>query len=465
MRGAPRGPTTARALTTAEQAECTRGVDSRESSACPTEMARTKAKDVFTPGAFPTHTYVARDTGLEAKLRNALSTTGQIVSLSGPSKAGKTVLVEKVVGKDNLIPVSGASIEVASDVWERALDWMGLPHETTTTKAGTTTVSGQVGGKAEANVVVAKGEVNAGVGGSIGGHYGQATRVARRGLHQVQKEIAGSDFVLLLDDFHYMPRAVQDEVAKQVKEAVRLDIKIVTAAVTHRADDVIRANPELRGRVMAIDLDYWRREELTQIASLGFQQLNASVGPQVLERFATESAGSPQLMQAICLQAAFLLDLYEARDKLVTLAINSEMQKKVLEATASVANFRSLFDVLDAGPPLRGQERKTYTFNDGTEGDVYRCVLKAIAAEPLLLSFDHDDFQKRVRSLCKSDPPVGSSITSTCSHMSKLALDKFPRERVIDWDETKSVLDIPDPYLMFFLRWSGCLQEESAGHR
>jgi hypothetical protein len=43
--------------------------------------------------------------------------------------------------------------------------------------------------------------------------------------------------------------------------------------------------------------------------------------------------------------------------------------------------------------------------------------------------------------------------------MAKLAEDKFPKERVIDWDDQKQVLDIPDPYLAFFLRWSGRLME------
>ena len=43
--------------------------------------------------------------------------------------------------------------------------------------------------------------------------------------------------------------------------------------------------------------------------------------------------------------------------------------------------------------------------------------------------------------------------------MTKLAQDKFPAERVIDWDEHKQILDIPDPYLLFYLRWSGRLRE------
>ena len=43
-----------------------------------------RAVDVFTPGSFPTHTYVERgDHDLEAELRRTLATPGQIVSLAG----------------------------------------------------------------------------------------------------------------------------------------------------------------------------------------------------------------------------------------------------------------------------------------------------------------------------------------------------------------------------------------------
>jgi hypothetical protein len=66
---------------------------------------------VFVPGAYPQHTYIERtQQGFESTLRDALDTPGQIISLSGPSKSGKTVLVERVVGRDSLIAISGVSI-------------------------------------------------------------------------------------------------------------------------------------------------------------------------------------------------------------------------------------------------------------------------------------------------------------------------------------------------------------------
>ena len=81
-----------------------------------------QATEVFTPGSFPKRTYVEPPgENLEQQLRDALETVGQIVSLAGPSKSGKTVLVEKVVGRDMLIPITGAGIRSTEDLWTRNL--------------------------------------------------------------------------------------------------------------------------------------------------------------------------------------------------------------------------------------------------------------------------------------------------------------------------------------------------------
>jgi hypothetical protein len=296
-------------------------------------------------------------------------------------------------------------------------------------------------------------------GGSINASTEGTRAYERRGLTQVVEEIASSDFVVLLDDFHYMSRGVQAETAKSIKEAVRLGVKICTAAVRHRGDDVVRANPELRGRVRAIDLNYWTLPELSSIAEIGFGALNAKVEARAIDQFAREAAGSPQLMQLICLNACFVLDLREQLQSPRMVTVADVTVRQILEQTSASTDFRSLVDVLDDGPRTRGTERKTYRFWDDSQGDVYRCVLKAVAADPPRLSFSYDELTRRTDAVCSGDAPVGSSVTGTCLHMSRLAQERFPNERVIDWDEQKTLLDIPDPYLLFYLRWSGRLLE------
>jgi hypothetical protein len=420
-----------------------------------------KATTVFTPGAFPLYTYVERtNKRYEERLRDAIDTQGQVISISGPSKSGKTVLVERVVGTGNLITITGAGINRPDDVWSRILDHLAVPTEVFVSNAEE--MGASIGGEVKGGVnipLVVTGEASGKAEGRVGRQKAQANTSHRRGLSQVIDEISNSELTVLIDDFHYMSRELQEEVAKQIKEAARQGVKIITASVSHRSDDVVRANPELRGRVTAIDLEYWNEDDLLAIAYQGFRVLHAELNTKVYGSFAKEAAGSPQLMQAVCLNACFELDLRHKLAIQQSFNVSKPDSNRIYERTAASTDFRSLVDVLDSGPKTRGTERKTYKFTDDTEGDVYRCVLKAVASDPPKLSFPYAEILQRVQNICTEDEPVGSSITGSCLHMSKLSLEKFPNERVLDWDEQKQVLDIPDPYLLFYLRWSGRLLE------
>ena len=84
---------------------------------------------VFTPNDFPEHTYVVRKgDNLEERVRDAVGIAKQPISISGPSKSGKTALVEQVEGPENLIKVSGIEINKAEDLWDRVSDWMDSPN-------------------------------------------------------------------------------------------------------------------------------------------------------------------------------------------------------------------------------------------------------------------------------------------------------------------------------------------------
>lgn len=420
-----------------------------------------KATEVFTPGAYPEHTYIERSNqGLEESLRDALDTPGQLISLAGPSKSGKTVLVEKVVGKDNLISISGVGINQPEDIWQKVLAWMGAPNSVEESQQNGLALSAQIGVSGKVGLpLLASGGASANGGVRSLSQNSRTESRTRGGLVQVTKEICNSDYVVLLDDFHYMPRDVQVEAAKALKEAVRLNIKVCTAAVLHRGDDIIRANPELRGRVRSVDLNYWSVEDLIRIGIAGFERLNVDIDKRDLRKLAIEAAGSPQLMQQICLHVCFIINARSAFNEKVTFVVDEAVLARVFEQVSSTTDFRSLVDVLDSGPKTRGTERKVYSFHDESNGDVYRCVLKAVAADPPTLSFPYETLTQRAQNICKGEPPVGSSVTGTCVHMTKLAEDKFPTERVIEWDEQKQILDLPDPYLLFYLRWSGRLMQ------
>jgi hypothetical protein len=87
-----------------------------------------KAVQIFTPTDVPTITYVERtNKDYETELRKAFAIPKMIVSLSGPSKSGKTVLVRKVIAPEHLIHIYGATIKRPQDLWDNVISWMGGP--------------------------------------------------------------------------------------------------------------------------------------------------------------------------------------------------------------------------------------------------------------------------------------------------------------------------------------------------
>jgi hypothetical protein len=152
-----------------------------------------KATSVFTPTDVPTVTNVERQTkNLEEELRRALPK--MIVSISGPSKSGKTVLVTKVVSRDNLIHLYGASIKTASDLWRNVIAWMGGPIEVTETSASKRagTMSATAGGKAGIPLV-AQGSAAVTAAGTIESSAQATKKLALNDLDTVVAEIGGSD--------------------------------------------------------------------------------------------------------------------------------------------------------------------------------------------------------------------------------------------------------------------------------
>ena len=412
-----------------------------------------RATEVFTPGKLPEITYI--DDHLKERatiLRDALETGAAVISLSGPSKSGKTVFIEKTVGKDKLIQVTGAGITESSKLWDRVFDIVGTPiaKKSVANSGFEGTIGGKLGG--EAGILVsATGELSA--TGKWAKPDSEQTDVAVDYLQLLIRELGGSGLVVFIDDFHYIPRPVQVEVSNQIKEAIRNGVIFVVASVPYHSDDAIRANPDLRGRTVKIDFDYWKPDELCKIANKGFAALQASASPAYVQALASEAAGSPQLMQSLCLTTCFENDVREVQHPSKHLESDRDAISKVCVRTAATSDYSSTVAKMNDGPKTRGQDRKSYLTRDDFVTDVYPLILRAIALDPPELTQRYPNLQRRIQSLCAKEQPSGSSVTGACSHIASIANESENRN-VIEWDSENDVFDIRDPYLLFYLRWN-----------
>jgi hypothetical protein len=410
-----------------------------------------RANEVFTPKGEPSVTYV--DDHLVDKGRRLvqeLSAGPCVVSLSGPSKSGKTVFIEKILGRDNLIKVNGAGVKSPEALWLKIFAVIGTPTKVveTTEENNTSSFAGKVEGSVP---LLAKGEVS--TVGTWGSKKAEATERAFDYVALLVKELGKTGYIVFIDDFHYINSDVQQDIAQQIKEGIEGNVQFVCASVPYRSDDVLLANADLRGRAFKVEFDYWAHADLVKIANTGFAAMNLQFSMEIIDSLAMEAAGSPQLMQTLCLNLCFDVG-YELRpNHKVAIDAETNLIEKVCRRTTANNDYSSTVAVMKDGPKIRGKDRKSYVLHSNNAAmDVYPLILLAIARGQPKLTLKANELVSRVQNLCSGEQPGSGSIIHSCSHIVSLANEAEGRQ-VIEWDAERDLLDIRDPYLLFFLRW------------
>lgn len=415
-------------------------------------MAQLTAGEVFTPNNIPRYTYVERiSLGLDVRLRDCLSTRGAIVSISGPSKSGKSVLVRTVV-QDKLIAVSGSEIQSDDGLCKSILAAIDAPSSVTVAHSRQAGGSTEAIGEASASVGLLGGKAQAKFGGSRSSSSSHTASFAPQGPAEVVRRLRDSGKVVLVDDFHYIPSNLHGVVARQVKAIAEQGVPFCLVCIPHRTEDVVRSNGELRGRLSAIDFDYWDRSSLEEISSKGFRALNAYPSPELRKLLCDEALGSPQLMQFLCLQICFGLGLREVASQPRNLSPANQLAEKVLSDAARSIDHRVLAEAIVQGPSERGSSRKDYEYKQGGFGDIYSCIVSAFFQDPPLRSIPLNEIMSRLEELLIAPLPPRANVLDTCRRMARIAQKLSPLDYAIDWHEESQRLEILDPYFLFYLR-------------
>lgn len=406
--------------------------------------------EVFVPGGLPSVTYNPRESlRLEEQVRDYVDERHKILSLSGPTKSGKTVLLKTVLPP--AIWISGGSITTAETFWEAVVDNLGAY---TSESAETSTVehneeaSDLRGGVGLPKVL----HVETGTKDTTGTDRGRRQTHSRdRSPSQVAlKELRQLNPILIVDDFHYIETAVQLALVRGLKELVFEGLPVIFASVPHRAFDAVRVEREMTGRVEQVKIEFWSDDELRGIAEKGFEALNVDVDPEVLERLVGESFRSPHLMQGFCLRLCKDHGIRETCTERKLLGPPDDWTG-FFRASAQSAS-KTAFDLLRTGPRQR-TDRKERILKDGTSTDIYGTVLAAIAATGPLTELPYTELRTSIREVVQGEPPQRHEVTRVLDEMTKIARDTIEGEPVVDYDEELETLHISDPFFAYFLRW------------
>jgi hypothetical protein len=409
-------------------------------------------QDIFVPGGFPRHTYNPRmELQLEDRVRESTQNLCKLVTVTGQTKSGKTVLARKVLPREESVWIDGGVVSQEDDFWHVILDQLDLFQGKSQDSSESTSANFVAGGSAGANFLVAKGDAK--VEGQVG-----TTRQTASGESQTLSSrvvalrgLSDARIPLVVDDFHYLPKEIQGSIVRALKPLIFDGLAVVIIAIPHRRYDALKVEKEMTGRIHPVEIPTWSDPELRFISGTGFRLLNYHVANEIEQRWINEAIGSPHLMQEFCRNICKGLQV-ERADEPTDLALSAEQTETVFRDVAESIG-RPIFEKLARGPRQR-TDRVARGLKDGRTVDIYELVLHALAhMKPGLVSIEYETLRSAIRDVSASQIPQLHEVARVLKHMSTIAATDQSSTPVIDFEDEEKKLHITDPFFAFFLRW------------
>lgn len=395
--------------------------------------------DVFVAGGQPTVTYVEREElHIERQLARAIAAPSQIVSLSGPTKSGKTVLCKRILGERQYVWVDGGQILDGDSFWKKVCDELSIPDSIDSGRQS------EDADKVGLNIAILS------VGGS---RLDRTSTVAHKvsGINDAIREMISRKIILVIDDFHYINADVRVEIARNIKGAVFNGLKVVLLSVTHRIFDAIKAEPELTGRFLSVALPPWSVADLTEIARRGFSALKVRYDSEFIEYISSEAQENPFLMQKFCWEICYDLGVETVGPLCRLTELHNSYDTNDLFIRIAKDAGLPIYQQLVAGPQSR-KKREKRPLKTGGQADIYEATLMAIAQTGPIAAIKYETLRSAIAEILADKIPQKHEITSALKHLVKISLEAGLGS-AIDWDEEKREVNIADPYLRFYLRW------------
>lgn len=321
-----------------------------------------KVKEVFVAGGMPKLTYIDREhLKLEKKLRDAIDEGYQLVCVTGPTKSGKTVLCRQVIGEKNFISVPGGQIYESGDFWKHIVDQLDIPSEVSFSDTD------RIGGGLAA-LIKLKAE----------SETGEAKKIAKSSRKFILDYLKDNEIFLIVDDFHYMPKTIQKEVVRSLKSEIFEGLEAVLIAAPHHAFAAIGVEKEMEGRYAHVEIPTWDEADLAKIARKGFPRLKVEISDSLKYEFASESFGSPLLMQRFCGRLCLVYDIRQTLKEKRQIKPTKITRQEIYNYVAHNFGFTS-FSRLSKGPQQRADRLPRRLKGQTKTVDLYEAILIAVA--------------------------------------------------------------------------------------
>ena len=412
-----------------------------------------RVTNVFVPGGIPQITYISREEHqLEAQVSSAKDNLSKLLVVTGPTKSGKTVLVDRLFPRDASIWVDGGAISDEESFWDCIIEKASL--FTSVEESNNSEFGGEASGElsAEGGIFVAKGSATLSAGvHAMSGMTSSRSRVTSSKIVAVNA-LQTMQTPLIVDDFHYINKDVQKAIVRALKSPIMHGLPVIFIAIPNRKYDSVEVEREMTGRIENVEMPIWSRQELANIAQTGFRSLNIAVKQELIDRLTSAAYGSPFLMQEFCKELCLQSEIAEKTPSVQYISEKideSEIFKGIAEHSG-----RSMFDKLKRGPRAR-TDRKPRRLRNGTTTDIYGVVMEALKnTQPGVETIPYDTLRANIRSILDDDLPQKHEISRVLDKIAEISYTDASSTPVIDWQRDDDILTITDPFFAFYLKWA-----------
>ncbi|MFL6239305.1 MAG: ATP-binding protein [Actinomycetes bacterium] len=405
----------------------------------PAKPAAVPTEAVFVTEGIPRFTYNPRGSrNLEAEVTEYLNRVGKALSISGPSKCGKTVLVKKLLPEDQAIWLVGSDITSPESFWRGVVDRLNGFQQVERSHESRREQAGAFGGGTPISLSSTSAEL-----------VGERQSQVRTAVEVARRELQTSKLPVVIDDFHYVPAVVRTELARTIKSLIPTTHVILIAA-PYEALQAVESEPDMGGRVRYLRLEPWSTDELAYIAREGFRALNVQDHEgRITAQLAANSFGAPSLMQDLCYEIASSNGIASSQSSLFGLVPppNWHLFFRQIAANARPAVVNRILNVSSAGP-----SRAPLAFKDGSERDIYLAVMLAVARLGPSATIHRAALTQSLRNELVG-ALASQRVVKCLERMSQIALDhRGSGDPALVYKNDE--LHVIDPYLAFFLTWA-----------
>lgn len=367
----------------------------------PTEISQTDsepltAQQVFR-SAIPDVTLIDRTRSTEGRsVAESLDAYGHCIRLCGPTRSGKTVLLDQLMRTRKALYVSGG---VINDL-DNLLEYLGLQLEP------------PLVGATQAQLVTA---------------------------------LLDAGRPIVIDDYHRIHQPTRHALVRRLQAFLDANILVVLVSWTDIDGRLIDADPGVGGRSEPVFMSLWNEVDIQQIGKLGFSDgLNATLHPQTLAAIARQAFRNPSLMQQYCYAVADRCGVLKRQETNRTVSLPPASLEDLFKASCkrTRANFEGWIE-------RRGDQM--FDLSTGKRTSVFGLICLAIARMEPIHAMGSAKLARRMKEFVVDPSWITAPLAANATHDFMKRLEKNPhRHTAIDFADDKIHIH---PFFKRYLLW------------